>query len=79
VKLNTGELAFVLMIAPNDHPDRPVVTIVENAKGERLGHHDIVDLMLEPDMHVVDVVDHYTHYNETEDQAFRIFQQIQIR
>jgi hypothetical protein len=79
VRLNTGDLAFVLMIAPGNHPDRPVVTIVENAKGERMGHHDIVDLMLEPAMHVVDVVDHYDHYNESEDQAFRIFQKIQIR
>ena len=78
VRLNTGDLAFVLIIAPKDHPDRPVVTIVENAKGERITHHEVLDLMTDPDVWVDDVVDHFEHYNETVDQTFRIFQSITV-
>ena len=78
VKLSTGDLAFVLMIAPPEHPDRPVVSVVENAKGERLTHHEILDLMIEPDIHVAEIVDHYEHYKESEDQAFKIFQSVRI-
>ena len=76
VRLSTNELAFVLMIAPKDHPGRPIVAVVENAKGELLSHHTIMDLMLEPDIQVESVVDHYAHYNKSEEQAYQIFQSI---
>ena len=78
VRLNTGDLAYVLMIAPKEHPERPVVSIIENAQGEMITHHEILDLMVEPDIYASEVVDHYEHYNETEDQAFRIFQSIEF-
>jgi len=78
VKLTTGDLAFVLSLAPKDYPDRPIVAIVENAKGELLTAHSLLDLMLEQDIHVTEVMDHYEHYNESEDQAYRIFESIRV-
>jgi len=78
VRLSTGELAFVLAIAPSEEPHRPVVAVVENAQGELVSHHSLLDLMVEPDIHVEEVVDHYEHYGESEDQAYRIFQSIHI-
>jgi hypothetical protein len=78
VRLSTNELAFVLSIGPKDHSDRPVVAVVENAQGELLSHHTLVDLMVEADIRVEEVIDHYEHYNKTEDQAFEIFQSIRI-
>jgi len=78
VRLSTNELAFVLMLAPKTHPDRPIVAVVENASGEVLTHHNVLDLMLEPDIRVDEVVDHYEHYNKSEDQAYQIFQSIRV-
>lgn len=78
VRLNTGDLAFVLMIGPKEHPERPIVTVVENAAGEMLTHHSLLDMMLEEDIGVEEVVDHYNHYNESEDQAHGIFRSIRI-
>jgi len=54
-------------------PEWPVVVVVENARGELLRHHDLIDLMMAPDLSVVEAVDHYEHYNQSEDQAYRIF------
>jgi putative nucleotidyltransferase with HDIG domain len=79
VKLSTGDLAFVLMIAPQEFPERPIVAVVENDKGEVLSHHAVMDLMLEKDVSVTEVVDHYEHYSESEDQAYRIFQSIRVQ
>ena len=72
VRLSTGELAFVVRIG-SEVPERPVVVVVENARGELLRHHDLMDLMMAPDLSVVEAVDHYEHYNQSEDQAYRIF------
>ena len=78
VRLSTGELGFVLAVAPDEHPERPIVVVVENADGELLGTHTLVDLMLEADIQVQEVVDHYEHYSESEDQAYKIFQSIRV-
>jgi putative nucleotidyltransferase with HDIG domain len=78
VKLSTGELAFVLASAPKEAKERPIVAVVENAQGELLTHHTLVDLMLEPEVSITEVVDHYEHYSESEDQAFNIFQSIRV-
>jgi len=78
VKLTTGDLAFVMALAPKEHSGRPVVALVENAKGELLKHQTLVDLMVEKELEVVEVVDHYEHYNESEEQAFQIFQSIRV-
>lgn len=78
VKLSTNELAFVLSIGPTEHTDRPVVAVVENSEGELLTHHSLLDLMVDTDISVDSVVDHYEHYNKSEDQAFQIFQSIRI-
>lgn len=78
VRLSTNELAFVLMIAPHDHPTRPIVAVVENKAGELLANHTLLDLMLEKDIEVEEVIDHYEKYNESEDQAYKIFQSIHI-
>ena len=78
VRLSTGDFAFVLMIAPNEIRDRPMVSIVENAKGELLSQHTLLDLMLEEDITVTEIIDHYEHYSESEIQAYQIFQSIRI-
>jgi putative nucleotidyltransferase with HDIG domain len=78
VRLSTAELAFVLSLAPDTHRDRPIVAVVENASGELLTHHSLLDLMLEPDIRVESVVDHYEHYTKSEDQAYQIFQSIRV-
>ena len=78
VRLSTEDLAFVLMIAPKEHPTRPIVAVVENAKGELITSHTMLDLMLEKDIEVTEVVDHYEHFSESEDQAYQIFQSIRI-
>lgn len=78
VRLSTKELAFVLMIAPPEHSDRPIVAVVENPDGELLTHHALLDLMVEKDIFVEEIVDHYEKYSETEDHAYRIFQSIRI-
>ena len=79
VRLSSKELAFVLMIAPPETPERPIVAIVENGAGELISNHTLLDLMMEPDISIVEVVDHYEHYDESEDQAYRIFQSIRIQ
>lgn len=78
VRLSTNELAFVLSIGPKDHTDRGVVAVVENAKGELLDHHSLLDLMVETDIKIEQVVDHYEHYSKSEDQAYQIFQSIRL-
>ncbi|HKI99543.1 MAG TPA: HD domain-containing phosphohydrolase [bacterium] len=78
LKLSTGDLGFVMSVGPDEHPERPIVAIVENANGELLSAHTLLDLMLEPDITVTEVVDHYDHYSESEDQAYRIFQSIRV-
>lgn len=79
VLLSTGDLAFVLMIAPQEHPTRPIVAVVENKDGELLSNHTLLDLMLEKDVEIQEVVDHYEHFSETEDQSYQIFQSIRIK
>ena len=54
------------------------MAVVENAAGELLTSHSLLDLMLEPDLRVAEVVNHYEHYNESEDQAYRIFASIRV-
>ncbi len=78
VRLTTGELAFVLMIAPREHRERPIVSVVETAGGELLTHHTLLDLMLEPEIAVAEVVDHYAYYKAFPDQAYEIFTSIRI-
>jgi hypothetical protein len=78
VRLSTGDIAFVLMIAPDDNRDRPMVSVVENAKGELLSQHSLLDLMLEEDITVTEIIDHYEHYSESDIQAYLIFQSIRI-
>ena len=78
VRLSTQELAYVLGIGPREHPRRPIVAIVENARGELLTHHGLLDLMLDADIEVEAVVDHYEHYNKSEDQAYQVFRSIRL-
>jgi hypothetical protein len=78
LKLSDGSLGFVLRIAPDHEPERPLVAVVENAAGELLSSQTVVDLMIEKDMLVTEVVDHYDHYNKSEDQAYQIFSSIRL-
>lgn len=78
LRLSTGDLAFVIHLAPYEYPERPIVAVVENAQGELLTNQDLVDLMLEPHVQVEEVIDHYEHFNETDEQAYQIFQSIHI-
>lgn len=78
LRLSDNTLGFVLRIAPDGDPERPLVAVVENAKGELLSSHAVVDLMIEADLSVKEVVDHYEHYNQSEDQAYQIFSSIRI-
>ena len=39
---------------------------------------ELIDLIVEPDVTVVEVVDHYEYYNESEDQAYNIFRSITL-
>jgi len=78
LRLSDNSLGFVLRIAPDHEPERPLVAVVENASGELLKAHSIVDLMVESDLSVKEVVDHYEHYNQSEDQAYQIFSSIRI-
>jgi HD-GYP domain-containing protein (c-di-GMP phosphodiesterase class II) len=78
LRLSNGSLAFVLRIAPDEEPERPVVAVVENERGELLSHQTLIDLMMEPELSVKEVVDHYEHYNQSEDQAYEIFRSIRV-
>lgn len=78
LRLSTGDLAFVLMIGPTGNPKCPIVAVVENSQGELLPHHTLIDLMLEKDVEVKEVMDHYDHYSDSEDQAYKIFESIHI-
>ena len=78
VRLSSGDLAFVLMIAPPEHPARPIVAVVESASGEVLTHHTLVDLMLVKDLSVSEVVDHYEHFNQSDEQAYKMFMSIRL-
>lgn len=77
VKLSTGDLAFVLAIGV-EMLDRPVVAVVENSRGELLSHHTLIDLMDAPDIFIEEVVDHYEHYSESDEQAFQIFSSLNV-
>ena len=78
LRLSTDELAFVVRIAPDDRSDRPVAVVVENAKGELLTSNQLIDLMIEEDISIKEIVDHYEHYNETENQSYEIFRSIKL-
>lgn len=78
VRLSTNTLAFVMEMAPIEHAGRPIVAVVENADGELLTNHTLLDLMVEADLTITEVVDHYQHYSKTEDQAFNIFKSIRV-
>ena len=78
LRLSTGYLAFVIALAPQNQPERPLVATIENPSGELTSHHQVVDLMLEEDISVVEVIDHYEHFSESDDQAYDIFRSIRI-
>ena len=78
LRLSNNCLGFVVHIAPAEDPEKPVVVVVENGQGELLSHHQLIDLIVEPDVTVVEVVDHYEYYNESEDQAYNIFRSITL-
>jgi hypothetical protein len=58
--------------------ERPVVAVVENARGELMRQHVLIDLIETPDIAVQEVVDHYEHYKQSDDQAFRIFSTLNV-
>jgi len=78
LRLSTGDLGFVVTLAPKEFQDRPMVVVVENKAGEMIGTPQIVDLMLDKDITVEEVIDHYEHYNETDDQAYELFRSLRI-
>ena len=78
VRLSTGDIAFVMSAGPREHPERPAVAVVQNKAGELLAHHTLIDLMADTDVHVDEVLDHYEHFNQSEDQAYQVFQSIRI-
>ena len=78
VKLSTGDLAFVVAQAEPETPTMPTVALVETASGERLTSTTLINLETTPDITITDVVDHYEHYNASEDEAFEIFRSIQV-
>ncbi|MCZ6646286.1 MAG: HD domain-containing protein, partial [SAR324 cluster bacterium] len=77
VRLNTGDLAFVVTI-DQDLLERPVVVVVENAAGDRLTHNHVIDLSHAADVSISEVLDHFEHYNASEDEAFEIFRSISL-
>ena len=77
VRLSSGDLAFVTKIA-GKMLEKPVVVVAENAKGERLSSNPLCDLELEPEISITEVVDHYEHFNESEDQAFQVFKSLRV-
>lgn len=77
VRLSTGDLAFVIK-NERESLERPVIAIVENSQGELVGHHDLIDLMVQPELDIAEVVDHYKHYDKTEDHALNIFKSIVV-
>ncbi len=77
VRLSTNDLAFVTKTEDQDL-DRPVVAVVENAKGEMLSQHLLIDLDREQDVSIAEIVDHYEHFNEDEDHAFRVFSSLNV-
>ncbi|MEE8434256.1 MAG: HD domain-containing phosphohydrolase, partial [bacterium] len=77
VCLSTGDLAFVTSIEGLDLA-RPVVAVVENSAGQMLRSHLLIDLMVETDLSITEVVDHYEHYSEDEDHAFRVFSSLNV-
>ena len=78
LKLSTGQLAFVVRLGPEEADDSPVVVAVESANGELLEHNELIDLAVERDISIEEIVDHYDHYNETEDQSYQIFRSISL-
>ncbi|MDH4121362.1 MAG: HD domain-containing protein [Deltaproteobacteria bacterium] len=78
VRLSNNDLGFVVRLAPYEQPTHPLVAVVETAGGQRLTHAHLVDLLVEQDISVKEVVDHYAHFNASEDEAFNIFRSIQI-
>jgi len=77
VRLSSQELAFVVK---NDREslERPVVVVVETANGDLLTHHQLFDLVIEPDLSIVEVVDHFKHYNQSDEQAYELFRSISL-
>jgi len=77
VSLSTGDKAFVVDI--KDRPlEKPVVVVTENAQGETFTTHPLIDLAATPDISIAEVVDHYEHYGDDPDTAFRIFVSLNV-
>ncbi len=55
-----------------------MVVVVENAKGELLTSNKLMDLLIEEDISIKEIVDHYEHYNESEEQSYEIFRSIKL-
>ena len=77
VRLSTGDLAFVVTHDP-EKLERPVVVVVESAAGERLTHNHVVDLGHVEDVSIKEVMDHFEHYNASQDEAYDIFRGISL-
>ncbi len=77
VRLSTGDLAFVTKIA-GKMLERPIVVMAENANGELLSSNPLCDLEKEQEISIIEVVDHYEHYNQSVDQAFQVFKSLRV-
>lgn len=77
VRLSSNDLAFVVGEA-HDVLERPVVAVVENAQGEPLAHHTLIDLLQDFDLEIIEVVDHFQHYADSDDQAYQVFSNISV-
>ncbi|MDH5751844.1 MAG: HD domain-containing protein [Deltaproteobacteria bacterium] len=77
VKLSSGDIAFVVGVATKV-PDRPIVVIYENAQGEVITHHEVVDLMGNVGVKVVEPLDPFEFFKDRDVTPYDAFMSLNV-
>jgi len=72
VRMNTGDVAFVIGQSARA-ADRPIVAMIENAKGEPLTHHTMVDMMSNLTLKVKEALDPFEHFTQSGRTPYEAF------
>ena len=77
VRMNTGDVAFVIGQSARA-ADRPIVAMIENAKGEPLTHHTMVDMMSNLTLKVKEALDPFDHFTQSGRTPYEAFANLKL-
>ena len=76
VKLSDSSLGFVMNVpGPGGNPEKPMIAVIRNDRGETLTHHDVIDLAVERDIRIEEDLDSQEIFGE---KALDVFTSISV-